>query len=1205
MLRNIHSASADKVVSNNNNRNLRLPRRPSSEPLSHQDSKSSSYLLPHQPHVNASTSDLGSDDEWQCREGRVSDEDALDLVRTDSDPASTRSAAHVEDPSRAFKWSNDDEEAFVEDVRDAPLPLPLSTCHPHTFHSNSSPLLANSVQSANPTNIHSTNHPCLPDPYDPVSFDHLSSSLHSRHTSQCLSPDDQDDLDDHDLHHLSDHESPHVLKQLPPHVPSPVPGYDYEVDHRRHHHQVAFSSSSLAHPKSHSPRPPSLSPDLPTHHHASHDYSVSAYAAHASTSDEDDDHHHYHHDHHHDHHQYDDDHHSDNRDHNGPHLHRPRHHYQPNDQQQHHSQRRFIPGFRGISSRIPVSTAEGDANTHGHGWADRPRGATASHAHPPPSSSDPASGQSSPARSRLHRVGSDSGVSSQGGSIGSGSALRLSTRSSSSASDASKRPPPKSLAYISNTRDTSSTLISDDPLTNLTTPVSMEHDRKISAVRLGGADFKDRLSNASSHSSIKREGRTIESTPHIPDATSDLDNPSPINRTTHYSSIQGSHPPEDSSLLPHDSSAAHSNSTSAASSTPVQNRGSIKSDVGPYDRQPSELTSSSTRGERPLSSPSMYHQEQTHLENIQAHDLYLPKALYNSSGTENATNSSTTTSSAIDSVRGGVTFGTTTASRGGFGKRPSVSPSPGFSKMSFLECVVEMLKGATAYKRKTFLQASEATVWLTPDLQLLQLRMVQKKTSTSHLNSVKLPQVRRLRGSDREVIIEAMGTKKPLTLIFSTREKAEIWLSGLSCLVPSNAIVRSSRNRNLNGSRRLYDPLMDTWNSKSLANRKRIFEYIMLGSIGRGSFGKVKLAISSLDMRFYAVKVLSKAILRKRMRNSLDLGMHDSQDSKLTVENVNEITVLHGLRHVNVMELKAAYDDPIKGLIYIVVEYLPKGPIMNSSTLTDANPIPEDRARLAFVDVLCGMEYLHRNKVVHLDIKPDNLLEAGDGTVKISDFGAAAKYTGSEVEQPELEGRSGNTVGTPAFTAPELCLSEKAPPRPAHCYPADIWSLGASLFYMLYGRAPFLASGVFEMYDAICTRPLKFPDSPNVSEQAQRLIRDMLEKKPGERATISSIMRAQWLKDCVDVAEKLTELRAALLLHQDDARTQQARRQELQQQEQHDYIHQHHHHHHQEVPGQVQQQQQPSSRPGLMNARIPYSKSLSNVNGLRIRSHQR
>lgn len=125
--------------------------------------------------------------------------------------------------------------------------------------------------------------------------------------------------------------------------------------------------------------------------------------------------------------------------------------------------------------------------------------------------------------------------------------------------------------------------------------------------------------------------------------------------------------------------------------------------------------------------------------------------------------------------------------------------------------------------------------------------------------------------------------------------------------------------------------------------------------------------------------------------------------------------------------------------------------------------------RVAFRDTLLGLQYLHYQGIVHRDIKPPNLLQTIEHRVKISDFGVS--YLGrplhdeeageevSESEARDLDDEAkelAKTVGTPAFFAPELCITDPSDDPLPVTKAIDVWALGITLFCMLYARTPYV-----------------------------------------------------------------------------------------------------------------------------------------------------
>ncbi|KAH8892001.1 kinase-like protein [Thozetella sp. PMI_491] len=147
-----------------------------------------------------------------------------------------------------------------------------------------------------------------------------------------------------------------------------------------------------------------------------------------------------------------------------------------------------------------------------------------------------------------------------------------------------------------------------------------------------------------------------------------------------------------------------------------------------------------------------------------------------------------------------------------------------------------------------------------------------------------------------------------------------------------------------------------------------------------------------------------------------------------------------------------------------------------------------ESARRTFRGTVLGLEYLHYQGVVHRDIKPANLLCTKDHRVKISDFGVS--YFGRPIRDgepddtvSESEARDfdddlelAKTVGTPAFFAPELCYTDdRAGLQPKVSEQIDVWSLGVTLYCLIFARIPFLAEDEWQMFKKIATEDVYIP----------------------------------------------------------------------------------------------------------------------------------
>ncbi|KAF2210036.1 hypothetical protein CERZMDRAFT_60839, partial [Cercospora zeae-maydis SCOH1-5] len=223
-----------------------------------------------------------------------------------------------------------------------------------------------------------------------------------------------------------------------------------------------------------------------------------------------------------------------------------------------------------------------------------------------------------------------------------------------------------------------------------------------------------------------------------------------------------------------------------------------------------------------------------------------------------------------------------------------------------------------------------------------------------------------------------------------------------------------------------------------------------MDELGRGTHGKVKLGRDLHSNGTYvAIKIVERFSKRRKLGR---LGTTEDKVKK-------EVAILKKARHPNVVALLEVIDDPTRKKVYIVLEWVEKGEINwrkkapKEIAMLEYVPIMTiDQVRGAFRDTVLGLLYLHYQGIIHRDIKPPNLLASHDNRVKISDFGVS--YLGRPVHNGEGE----DTVGTPAFYAPELCSTDPSDEPLPVTKAIDIWALGITLFCMLFARTPFVDS---------------------------------------------------------------------------------------------------------------------------------------------------
>ena len=159
----------------------------------------------------------------------------------------------------------------------------------------------------------------------------------------------------------------------------------------------------------------------------------------------------------------------------------------------------------------------------------------------------------------------------------------------------------------------------------------------------------------------------------------------------------------------------------------------------------------------------------------------------------------------------------------------------------------------------------------------------------------------------------------------------------------------------------------------------------------------------------------------------------------------------------------------------------------------------EPEARYFMIQILAGCQNMHRNSIIHRDLKLGNVFLDKDMEVKIGDFGLAAllKYP---------EERKKTVCGTPNYIAPEILYDQGE----GHSFEVDVWSVGVILYTLIVGRPPFQTSNVQKIYDRIRRNEYEIPPEANVSAEAQSLIRQILSQRPSERPTLLEIMAHPW-----------------------------------------------------------------------------------------------
>ncbi|KAL2928430.1 Serine/threonine-protein kinase GRIK2 [Bienertia sinuspersici] len=267
---------------------------------------------------------------------------------------------------------------------------------------------------------------------------------------------------------------------------------------------------------------------------------------------------------------------------------------------------------------------------------------------------------------------------------------------------------------------------------------------------------------------------------------------------------------------------------------------------------------------------------------------------------------------------------------------------------------------------------------------------------------------------------------------------------------------------------------------------KMINEYIREFKIGSGSYAKVVLYRSSIDGKHYAIKAFHKSHLLKQRVAPSETAMTDV---------LREVLIMKILSHPNIVNLIEVIDDVDTDHFYMVLEY-----VEGKWDCEGAGPpdgLGEAIARKYLRDIVSGLMYLHSHNIVHMDIKPQNLLVTRNGTVKIADFSVSQVFEG---DNDELR----RSPGTPVITAPECCLGLTYGGKAA-----DTWAVGITLYCMIMGKFPFIGETLQETYDKIVNDPVYLPD--NLNSQLRNLLEGLLCKDPYQRLTLDMVAEHPWV----------------------------------------------------------------------------------------------
>ena len=242
-------------------------------------------------------------------------------------------------------------------------------------------------------------------------------------------------------------------------------------------------------------------------------------------------------------------------------------------------------------------------------------------------------------------------------------------------------------------------------------------------------------------------------------------------------------------------------------------------------------------------------------------------------------------------------------------------------------------------------------------------------------------------------------------------------------------------------------------------------DFDRLKLIGKGSFGEVFLVKLKSNNKIYAMKILDKEKIK-----TYDQEEHTKSERDLMVK----------INCPFIVDIKYAFQD--KQNLYMVTEFMQGGEMFFH--LFKEKRFKNEKAKFYLVEIILAIEFLHKNKMMYRDLKPENVLLDKTGHIKITDFGLS-KILSSENE------KTYTICGTPQYLAPEILSSE------GYDNAVDWWSLGCLMYKMLIGIDAFKFSKNHSLSPEMYEIEIFIPDY--VTKEANDLIRKLLVINPKKR----------------------------------------------------------------------------------------------------------
>ena len=280
-------------------------------------------------------------------------------------------------------------------------------------------------------------------------------------------------------------------------------------------------------------------------------------------------------------------------------------------------------------------------------------------------------------------------------------------------------------------------------------------------------------------------------------------------------------------------------------------------------------------------------------------------------------------------------------------------------------------------------------------------------------------------------------------------------------------------------------------------------DLVLSKSLGKGSFGEVFLTKKVRGTELYATKRMDRAEYSKPENNK---------------RLINEISILQKIKHPNIVRLIEV--KKTKSHIYIVTEFCNGGSLsenLNKYIKANKKPFSEEIVQYLMRQLVSAINYLHKNKIIHRDLKLDNILinfpTEKDKTdlnmlaaqIKIIDFGFATRLRTAN------QNLTKTVLGTPSNMEPHMLNNMELRQNSLEGYDekVDIWSLGTLCYEMIVGRLTFFGRNMNELYEKVKRGNYKLPLW--LSKEAVSFLNGMLQYDSKRRLSSDDLLRHDFL----------------------------------------------------------------------------------------------